>query len=178
MWRQFEILPIFCSSSHFELTSVSVFPKSASTMCLPNGDFFLFPLSFYIYKLFYCKDEPLSSPSSLPPSLLFFLSVWTYGFMIYSLCCNLLALLFILMLKVLQIWSVRALPSCFPFICSLHSLNTSNFLEQDVPGLSCVFSTLALESDISLKSPGSSSGGWYLEAKIGGVLIVTGCHYF
>lgn len=132
--------------------------------------FFCFHYSFYIYKLFYCKDEPLSSPSSLPPSLLFFLSVWTYRFVIYSLCCNLLVLLFILILRVLQIWSVRALPSCFPFICSLHSLNTCNFLEQDVPGLSCVSSALALESAISLKSPGSFSGGWYLEAKIGGLL--------
>lgn len=71
VWRQFEIMPVSCSSSDCRLTSTSVSPKSAVTAWVPNDDFCFF-VSIIPSVFINCSSLRLSLshlPSSLPPFL-------------------------------------------------------------------------------------------------------------
>ena len=92
-------------------------------------------------------------------SLMFLISVWTHSFLCYSMHYSLLLSLFILLLKLPQIWGA---PARWP-LWHRHSLSTSLFQpQQEVPGSSCTFPTPIPKLTTSPRA----SEEWYLETKI------------
>lgn len=125
MWRQCKIRSISCFLSYFKLTSISVLPGKQQQLCVCQMVFFVSIIPSTFINRSVVRVSLCSSPSSflLPCSL----SSSQYRLMdLWFIHCNLLVW-FILMLRLPQIWSVRAVFKLFPFIRPLYSLNTSNF---------------------------------------------------
>lgn len=78
---------------------------------------------------------------------------------IYSMGCNLLLSLFILLLRLPLVWPMGALKlaSVFYWPVPLNSLSSSFLTRQDIPGSPCIFPHPALELTISPKNDGSFS---------------------
>lgn len=110
-------------SYHTKLTSISVLPETATTVCLLNG-VFLFPL-IYIYKSSVVAGKPCSlsflpsSPCSLSSSQYRLTDLW-------FIHCNLLVLRIYFDAQTTPDLVSKSCLSCF-FIRPLYSLNISNF---------------------------------------------------
>lgn len=140
---------------------------------LQNGDFLTPSFLIHIF-IGFLERGPF------PPSSYFslFLYLYLYGLRFLFFHEYSIAILFILMLKLFQIWPVRAPQVHFYVLWHILIIFSGlpYFLAQNIPGSFCTFSASALNQPFLQSVLASESEEWYLETKIWvlGVFIATG----